>query len=139
MGAWSEENFGNDDAGDWIWELEKSKGLDTLLSPIKSIIANEEYLESPDCCEALAASEVIASGITGDISNIPEEAQKWLNKKQGLFGKKPIIEKEHATLAKQAVEKIVENSELKELWEESEDYSKWQGVQSMLIDKLSNV
>ncbi|WP_139299497.1 DUF4259 domain-containing protein, partial [Vibrio vulnificus] len=38
MGAWSEDNFGNDSASDWIWELEKSKGLNTLLSPIKSVL-----------------------------------------------------------------------------------------------------
>ena len=31
VGAWSEDNFGNDDAGDWVCELEKSKGLDVLM------------------------------------------------------------------------------------------------------------
>ena len=139
MGAWSEENYGNDDAGDWVWELEKSKGLDTLLSPINAILSNTQYLESPSCSEALAAAEVIASSISGDMSKIPAEAQKWLNKKQGLFGKRPIISKEHAVLAKQAVEKILENSELKELWEESEHYSNWRQVQSLLIGKLDNV
>ncbi len=138
MGAWSEENFGNDDASDWIWELEKSKGIDTLLSPLKLIISNDDYLESPECCEALAAAEVVASGITGDNSSIPEEAQKWLNKKQGLFGKKPQIEKSHALIAKQAIERIIENSELRELWEETEDYSKWQDIQIKLIGKLGN-
>jgi len=138
MGAWSEENFGNDDACDWIWELEKSKGTDTLLSPLKKILSNDEYLESPECCEALAAAEVVASGITGDIAKIPEEAQKWLSKKQGLFGKKPNIENSHAIIAKQAVEKVLGNSELKELWEETEDYAKWQEIQSELITKLAN-
>ncbi|MGH1540421.1 MAG: DUF4259 domain-containing protein [Arenicella sp.] len=139
MGAWSEENFGNDDACDWVWVLEKSKGVDILLSPLKVILANNEYLESPECCEALAAAEVIASAITGDDSRIPEEAQKWLAKKQGFFGKKPQIKKEHALIAKQAIEKILDNSELKELWEETEEYSKWCEIQTQLIATLADV
>ena len=139
MGAWSEENFGNDDAGDWIYELEKSKGLDTLLRPINAINSNQGYIESSDCSEALAASEVVAAGITGDLSKIPDEAKAWLNKKSWFFGSKPEIEKEHVILAIRCIEKILAESELKELWQETEDYSKWQQVQSALIVKLSNV
>ena len=66
MGAWSEENFGNDDAADWVYDLESSKGTDTLLSPINTILSSQSYLESHKCSEALAASEVIAASITGD-------------------------------------------------------------------------
>lgn len=129
MGAWSEDNFGNDDAGDWIYELEKSKGTDALLKPIKAIISNDDYLESSDCSEALAAAEVIAASLTSDNSSIPEEAQVWLNKKSGIFGKKPQIEQEHASIALQSVQKILESSELKDLWEETDDFPSWQGVQ----------
>ncbi|BBM02477.1 DUF4259 domain-containing protein [Microbulbifer sp. GL-2] len=139
MGAWSEENFGNDDAGDWIYELERSKGTDTLLLPIKTIILNDEYLESPDCSEALAAAEVVAAGLTGDSSSIPKEALDWLNKKPGLFGKKPQIETEHGSMARQCVQKIIDNSELKELWAETEDFAKWLSIQRNLIEKLSSV
>lgn len=138
MGAWSEENFGNDDANDWVWDLEKSKGTDILLAPFKSILNNNEYLESPDCSEALAAAEVVAAALTGDMSKIPEEAQKWLNKKQGIFGKKPQIGKEQAILAEQTVQKIIKDSELKELWEETDDFAKWQKIQIHLITKLNN-
>jgi len=139
MGAWNEDNFCNDDALDWVILLEESKGIDTLLSPIESIINNNEYLESTECCEALAAAEVIAASLTGDISSLPEEAQSWLNKKHGLFGKKPKIEKEHAAMALQSVKKILVDSELKELWEETESFPKWQEVQDKLITKLNNV
>lgn len=138
MGTWSEDNFANDDAADWVGQLEKSKGLTVLLSPIESVISNNDYLESYQCYEALAAAEIIASDVTGDTSTIPKEAHAWLNKKQGLFGKKPQIKKEHALIAKLAVEKIIENSELKELWEETEHYSKWQTIQHILIEKLNH-
>jgi len=49
VGAWSEDNFGNDDASDWVCELEKSRGLDVLMNPINRVLSEEEYLESPDC------------------------------------------------------------------------------------------
>ncbi len=140
MGAWNEDNFGNDDASDWVYDLEKSKGLETLMSPIEDIIENSDYLESPECSEALAASEVVAASLTNDFSLIPEEAINWLNKKQGLFfGKKPSIQKAHALIAIQAVEKILNDSELKELWEETEDFANWQKIQNTLLAKLKGV
>jgi hypothetical protein len=140
MGAWSEENFGNDDACDWAYDLEKSKGTEVLMSPINTILINTDYLEAPECCTALAAAEVIVASITKDYSRIPENTQKWLNKKQGLiFGSLPEITKEHALLAKQAVEKILIDSELKELWQETEDFTKWQDIQKKLIQKLISI
>jgi len=60
------------------------------------------------------------------------------SKKTGFLGKKPKIEAKHAALACQTVRKIIESSELKALWGESEDYSKWQDVQQQLISKLSS-
>lgn len=139
MGTWSEDNFGNDDAGDWIWDLEKSKGLDTLLAPIQLVIAEEDYLEGPICSEALAASEIIAASVSGDYSRIPEEAKNWLSKKQGLiFGSKPKIEVLHAKQALEAVKKITANSELQELWEEDGENKAWRAVQNSLMTKLEN-
>ena len=139
MGAWSEDNFGNDDAGDWVYDLEESKGIETLMSAIKLINSSGDYLESPDCSEALAASEVIAAALTNDFSLVPEEVKKWVTKKPSLFGKKPKIETTHAVEAIKAVQKIVKDSELKELWEESEDYPNWLKIQNTLLKKLSNV
>ena len=139
MGAWSEDNFGNDDAGDWVYDLEKSKGIETLMSAIKLVNSSDDYLESPDCSEALAASEVIAAALTNDFSLVPEEVKKWVTKKPSLLGKKPKIETTHAVEAIKAVQKIVKDSELKELWEESEDYPNWLKIQNTLLKKLSNV
>ncbi len=140
MGAWSENNFSNDDVLDWIFELEKSKGVNVLMKPINDVLNNNDYLESPLCSEALAASEVIAANQTQDFSVIPDEAKTWLNTKQGfLFGKLPIIESNHVADAQAAVNKIITNSELKELWEETEDFSKWLKIQNHLIAQLKYV
>ncbi|CAH0525187.1 hypothetical protein CTH30272_00593 [Allocatenococcus thiocycli] len=139
MGAWSEDNFGNDSASNWIWELEKSKGVNTLLSPIQSVVNENEYLEVDICSEALAASEVIAAAITNDHILLPDEARNWLNRKQGwLIGRKPQITAEHAKQALRAVQKILSSSELQELWEEDGVNEKWREIQSNLIAKLES-
>ncbi|HAS6175804.1 TPA: DUF4259 domain-containing protein [Vibrio vulnificus] len=139
LGAWSEDNFGNDSASDWIWELEKSKGVNTLLSPIQSVVNENDYLEVDICSEALAASEVIAAAITNDHTLLPDEARNWLNRKQGwLIGRKPQITAEHAKQALRAVQKILSSSELQELWEEDGVNEKWREIQSNLIAKLES-
>ena len=88
MGAWSEDNFGNDDACDWVLGLARSKGLSTLLEPILVVMSEEGLLEASVCSEALAASEIIAAAVSGDESGLPNEARIWLNQKQGfIFGR----------------------------------------------------
>ncbi|EJN6829975.1 DUF4259 domain-containing protein [Vibrio cidicii] len=139
MGAWSEDNFGNDSASDWIWELEKSKGVNTLMTPIQSVLNENEYLEVDICSEALAASEVIAAAITNDHTLLPDEARNWLNRKQGwLIGRRPQVTAEHAKQALRAVQKILSNSELQELWEEGGVNESWRSIQDNLIAKLEN-
>ena len=137
MQARSSDNFGNDDASGWISDLVASKGTAALMEPIEKILSNSEKPEATVCSIALAASEVIAAGISGDLSSTPEVAQSWLTKKPGLFGKPPEIGKQHAIAARQAVNKIASNSELKELWQGSEGYDRWQSMQTTLIKKLN--
>ena len=63
MGAWGIGHFDNDDAGDWVWELEDSKSLAPVASAIATVEASPDYLESPDACVALAAAETIAASL----------------------------------------------------------------------------
>lgn len=139
-GAWSRGNFGRKDviANNWLWELEDSRNLKTLLAPFKAILEKNKHLESDYCSEALAAAEVVAAALTGKVSKLPEQAQDWLNTKQGMLKKKPQIKKEHAVLAVQAVEKILKDSKLRELWETTSEYTTWQETQKKLIEKLEN-
>jgi hypothetical protein len=60
MGAWGFGSFDNDDAADWIFELEESSGVTALVSAFKAI-KPDRYLEAPECSVALAAAEVVAA------------------------------------------------------------------------------
>jgi hypothetical protein len=137
MGAWGIGNFENDDAGDWVYDLEKSKDKSILHKALNSVLENSGYIEAPECCEALAAAEVIYSGLSSDHSGISEEVIKWLVKKPGLFKKPITFEASDAIKAIETINKILHSSELKELWEESDEFEKWNEIENSLIEKLS--
>ena len=60
MGAWGVLAFDNDDANDWAYGLEDADDLSLIESAFKTVEEEEDYLESPDACNALAACEVLA-------------------------------------------------------------------------------
>jgi len=72
MGAWSYESFGNDDACDWIAQLEEHNDLGFVESTLDAVLAvGDDYLEAPEACEAIAAAKVVAR-LRGDAgSGIP--------------------------------------------------------------------
>jgi Domain of unknown function (DUF4259) len=123
MGAWSNDAFANDDACDWAFGLEKLKDLSLIESTLDTVLNDSgEYVESPQACEALAAIEVIArlQGNWGERNAYTESADKWVEKTK-LQPTAALARKAHL-----AINRILaENSELKELWEESEEYEAW--------------
>ncbi len=133
MGAWSAGNFGNDDACDWLDELYKSgvkkffkrtdasKFIEQTLSKVARA-PDSEYLESSDCSEALAACEILAASLGNPASDLQDETKEWLEK-HAIEGAKDLM-----PLAVGAVSRIRTNSELKELWEESDSNEEWQQV-----------
>jgi hypothetical protein len=130
MGAWSHEPFGNDDAADWLIELEDSKDLSAIKHAIHAVLdAEEEYLEAPESSSALAAAEILAALLGSPSASLPEKARTW------VVGKSTPTSA-LLTKAKQAVSKILEASELQELWCESEDYPKWQAGTKGLLNRL---
>src|ERR1700759_4152917 len=83
-GAWGYQSFENDDAMDWISELTDAKGgVTTLNKPFDAVIGTKGYLESPACCEAIAAAEVVAA-LTGHPSTkLPDEVVAFATKHKG--------------------------------------------------------
>ena len=119
MGAWGIKTFENDDAGDWLYDLEESNDLSVLKSAFEA--SREEYIEAPEGCSALAAAEVLLGLIGKPRENLPENARKWIESHKHLDGS--VLTTEGAS----AVAAVVsDKSELKELWEEAgEDFSNW--------------
>lgn len=123
MGAWSHESFGNDDAADWIAQLEERKDLGLVESTLDAILAiGDDYLEAPEACEAIAAAEVVArlQGRPGNADADAEAVDEW------VAGVKLQAPPALAARARRALDRILtEPSELMELWDESDDAAAW--------------
>lgn len=119
MGAWGSGSFENDDALDWIGDLREGDSWLPVEQAFAALIADGvEYREAPDCSAAIAAAEILAAafGLPGD--DLPDSARVWLKR----------MAKPHAGLcavAIEAIDAILDDSELKDLWEESDSYEEW--------------
>src|SRR5262249_13924060 len=95
-----------------------------------AVLEADDYLEAPEASMGIAAAEVVAALLGKLAAKLPDEVTSW------LVGKKPpkpaLVKK-----AQRVVERILKDSELKELWAESEDSAKWQQEIEGLLQRLS--
>lgn len=119
MSARETGNFGNDDATDWVYDLEESSGTDLLKEAFKAITSNG-YPESPDCCIALAAAEVVAAAKGKPSADLPDDVRKWIDDQENLDAIKGLFKS-----AISAVNKVSAKSELRDSWEESDEWHNW--------------
>jgi hypothetical protein len=120
MGVWGTGIFENDDSLDWIYDFADFGSLARISAALDVIIRNkDEFPELSDCRIALAAAEIIAA-MHGDPSlDLPEEAEEWIGDR--------VLENENfRTKAEDAVARILRKSELREKWESSLNFDKWQ-------------
>ena len=121
MGAWGSGSFENDDASDWIADFcdEPDKELiSDALSTVAEMDA-DEYLEAPDCSAGIAAAEIVAALKGAANPELPDDVKECVAKLEMK------ADPRMASLALKAVGRIRTNSELKELWDESESPTEW--------------
>ncbi|MEP7211061.1 MAG: DUF4259 domain-containing protein, partial [Alphaproteobacteria bacterium] len=109
MGAWSHTSFGNDDASDFIYEVEED-GQAAVLNAFEVIehLKPDDYLESPDAAVALAAAELVAAANGKPPADFPETAAAVMAK----VTSDPAV-RQRATAS---VRRVLDYSELRELW-----------------------
>jgi hypothetical protein len=131
VGAWGIGNFDNDDASDWVYELEKAEGISFVEATLETIThSEEEYLEASACARALAAAEVVSALKNAAGQSLPDTVKQWISSYHGSG------ERDYVQLALKAVERIRTNSELKELWDESDNATEWRKVLHDLEKRL---
>lgn len=132
MGAWGISAFENDDALDWLGEFCDDPGEDALEDAFAFVNEiGEEYLEAPDSENALIAAEVVAYLKNSPSPDLPEHSKECLDSLQIKPGDELISD------AAKAVERVKSDSELKELWEETDDFQEWNKVVDDLIGRLN--
>lgn len=123
MGAWSHEPFGNDDALDWVYQLENVKDESVLARVFNRAIENQDdYLEADDGFVIVAAAEVVAKllGKGTQQDGYTEQVDAWV-KSVDFQPSADLLAK-----AQTALDLVLgEESELNELWAEAEDRDNW--------------
>ena len=131
MGAWGINTFENDDASDWLGEFCDEPSEDLLFDAFAAVNdIGDEYLEAPESSAALAAAEVVAALFGKPSATLTDEAQECVRN----FKLKPTDELRAA--AQKAVARVQTDSELKELWDESDDAAQWQATVQDLAGRL---
>lgn len=117
MGAWGLGSFENDTALDWVFDLTEG-GLD-LIEQALDVVPGLQ-LDADEGSQALAAAEIVAALNGRGRGNLPEEVTAWMASVQPMDAQ-PLRAK-----ALQALDAVLsEESELRELWAETEDFEAW--------------
>lgn len=121
MGTWAIDALGNDDAADWLYTLYDGAGL-KVIDETLSAVAMPDYVEAPQAQEALAAAEVVARLQGRPDATVPldEELDGWIRRSK-LIPPPALVQKAH-----KAIDRILaDQSELLELWQESDEFEAW--------------
>jgi len=131
-GAWDIGSFDNDDALDWISELEQTHGPGVLMTALSGVHAQSKYVETPNCAIALAAAEVVAAARGRPSKALPFDAAAWLQRVR------PTIDPDLLKQARTAVTFCRDNanSELRQLWKDSKDFQGWLADTANLLSRL---
>ncbi|WP_134704764.1 DUF4259 domain-containing protein [Ammoniphilus sp. YIM 78166] len=130
MGAWGVGNFENDSALDWMHDFLESEDKMTILKKtfkmatrgngfFGKLFRRSPELEEPEAAAVLAAGEVISLLLGKPATELPDELIDWASKNRlnltiGLVND-----------ALSVIGSVRKNSELKFLWEETDEYHSW--------------
>jgi hypothetical protein len=128
VGAWGARSFENDDALDWVWELEESSD-DSVVRAALAAAGGDGEIEAPEAACACAAAEVVAAAGGAPAEWLPDEVKKWVAAHgpavAGLRGD-----------AHAAVQRVAARSELQQLWAEAGD-AEWDSGIADLLGRLA--
>src|SRR5690348_617756 len=122
MGTWALHSFANDDAGDLVGGIVEGTDLARVREAIERVQSTAGYLEAPEAQRGIAACEVIALvlGHTSNASQAEDELTTWVARV------KPTADAALVSHSVQVIDRVLApDSELHELWEESDEFQDW--------------
>jgi hypothetical protein len=128
MGAWGIKNFENDTAVDWINDFQEEGNTAEVEEILDQILLEKDFIDDEESFITLGFLELLAVNLNLTPTTIDNDFDFPITR--SLVDK--TIKATHKIL-------FFENhSELRELWEESEDYPQWQDYQLYLIKILTD-
>lgn len=128
MGTWGARAFENDDALDWVWELEESRD-DSVVRGALRAVGGVADIEAPEAACGLAAAEVVAAAAGAPAGWLPEPVTAWVAAHGPAVA--PLRDD-----ARRTVERVAERSELQELWAGAGD-PEWDRAIADLLGRLA--
>ena len=98
MGSWGLGNFENDDALDYLAELEESYGADLIVAALNDALI-DGYLEMPVASAALVAAEALAAKNMNPRADLPTEIRDWLGRAKFPLTEQ-LLRQAHAAVAR---------------------------------------
>jgi hypothetical protein len=118
MGAWGLAAFENDDAGDFLYEIEEAGSWAPAVQAMQKVILTFGYLEAPESQRGLAAATLIAAARSRSEVPVSEDAADLLD----ILPPPPPLS---AWLARLTIGRVLNRSELQELWAEGSELEDW--------------
>jgi uncharacterized protein DUF4259 len=124
MGAWGTDHFANDDAMEWIGDLESVTDASVLRAAFEPVLGAGDYIDAPVGSVTLAAAEVVAALRGSPHAGLPPAVVEWVEA-FGVFDEPSLLD--DARKAVRIVGEDGERSELWQLWDEAapEDSGAW--------------
>jgi len=132
-GAWGVGSFENDDALDWVYELEESSGFSALSAALRPVATDKGYIDAPSGSYAIAAAEALAALIGEAPDGLPEEVLDWVKRQDQRPSGELLAE------ARKALKVVLDEnrSELAQLWgDDSHYYKMWRTHLESLSERL---
>jgi hypothetical protein len=135
MGAWGHRAFDNDQACDWLCDLEKVDDLSLIEAALAAVgeIKPDGEVGQDLACNALGACEVLArlSGRPGYNDTSTRSIDEWV----GAHPLKPAPALLNRAVT--AIDRILgDRSELRELWDEGKEPDRWYAAVKDLRSRL---
>src|SRR5688572_8434233 len=113
MGSWGYKTFEDDTALDWIGAFATNPSMSLVQTALERVAnASDGFVDDRAAAGALCAAEVVAAMNGRAVHNLPEEVALWASQQ----GSPPSSLRATAAAA---VERVFNDSELREIWEDS--------------------
>jgi hypothetical protein len=132
MGAWGTAPFENDDAGDWVYELEETGDFEFVRRALAAVLETDDYLELAEGSNAVGAAAIVAASLDGSRDGLSEEVVAWIDE---VADRATVDDARLATLALDRV--TAEESEAAALWQDSTSAREWFAVVEALRRRLA--
>jgi hypothetical protein len=145
MSIWGSGPFENDDAADWLTELDEEPNLEMIDGALDELAdpAHVGYAEIPECCTAVAAAEVLARLFDAAHEADVLERETWSDLSAEFRDQSQEEVARYLSQATAAVHRVLndaDDSELRQVWEQKPTgFAAWSGMMQGLLQRLQTI